>query len=102
MDEDYPAIAKRAKKEKAEIHWGEKTGLCNNSYHGGSYAPSGRAPAIKLHPKCKRVNLISSVTNQGKVRFMVYKNKMNSQTMIKFMERLIKGAGKKSFKLLII
>ena len=97
MDEDYPAIANRANKEKAEIHWGDETGLCNDSYHGRSYAPRGKTPAIKLHPRCKRVNLISSVTNQGKVRFMVYKNKMNSQTMIKFMERLIKGANKKIF-----
>lgn len=97
MDEEYPGIAKRVKKENAEIHWGDETGLCNDSYHGRSYAPRGETPVIKLHPRCKRVNLISSVTNQGKVRFMVYKNKMNSQTMIKFMERLIKGADKKIF-----
>ena len=97
LDTEYPEIAKRAKKEKAEIHWGDETGLCNDSYHGRSYAPRGETPAIKLHPRCQRVNLISSVTNQGKVRFMVYKNKMNSQTMIKFMKRLIKGAGKKIF-----
>lgn len=97
LDTEYPAIAKRAKKEKAEIHWGDETGLCNDSYHGRSYAPRGKTPTIKLHPRCQRVNLISSVTNQGKIRFMVYKNKMNSQTMIKFMERLIKGANKKIF-----
>jgi len=97
MDEEYPEISKRAKKENAEIHWGDETGLCNDSYHGRTYAPRGETPAIKLHPRCERVNLISSVTNQGKVRFMVYNNKMNSQTMIKFMERLIKGADKKVF-----
>ena len=97
LDIEYPKIAKRAKKEKAEIHWGDETGLCNDSYHGRSYAPRGQTPAIKLHPRCQRVNLISSVTNQGKVRFMVYKNKMNSQTMIKFMERLIKNADSKIF-----
>ena len=97
MEEEYPEIAKRAKKERAEIHWGDETGLCNDSYHGRSYAPRGETPAIKLHPRCERVNLISSVTNQGKVRFMVYNNKMNSQTMIKFMERLIKDADKKIF-----
>ena len=71
---EYIEIAKRAKKENAEIHWGDETGLCNDSYHGRSYAPRGETPAIKLHPRCDRVNLISSVTNQGKVRFMVYKN----------------------------
>lgn len=97
LDNEYPTIAKRAKKENAEIHWGDETGLCNDSYHGRSYAPRGETPAIKLHPRCERVNLISSVTNQGLVRFMVYKNKMNSQTMIKFMQRLIKGSSKKIF-----
>ena len=97
MEEEYPEIAKRAKKEGGEIHWGDETGLCNDSYHGRSYAPRGETPAIKLYPRCKRVNLISSVTNQGKVRFMVYKDKMKSQTMIKFMERLIKDADKKIF-----
>lgn len=100
LNEDYPAIAQRARKEKAEIHWGDETGLCNDSYHGRSYAPRGQTPAIRLHPKCKRVNLISSVTNQGKVRFMVYKNKMNSHTLITFMTRLIKDSDKKIFLIL--
>lgn len=100
LNEQYPDIAKRAKAEKAEIHWGDETGLCNDSYHGRSYAPRGETPAIRLHPRCKRVNLISTVTNQGKVRFMVYKDKMNSATMIKFMERLIKDSPQKVFLIL--
>ncbi|WP_459926020.1 transposase, partial [Desulfatiferula olefinivorans] len=94
LTEDYPKITAKAKKENAEIHWGDETGLCNDSYYGRSYAPRGETPEIKVHSRCKRVNLISSVTNQGKVRFMVYKDKMNSQTLIKFMERLIKDADK--------
>ena len=100
LNDQYPTIVKRAKKEKAEIHWGDETGLCNDSYHGRSYAPRGQTPAIRLHPRCKRVNLISTVTNQGKVRFMVYKDKMNSDTMIKFMERLIKNSERKIFLIL--
>ncbi len=100
LDEEYPAIAERAKKEQVEIHWGDETGLCNDSYHGRSYAPRGQTPAIRLHPRCKRVNLISTVTNQGKVRFMIYKDKMNSNTLIKFMERLIKDSTRKIFLIL--
>ena len=100
LDTEYPDIAKRAIKEKAQIHWGDETGLCNDSYHGRSYAPRGETPAIRIHPRCKRVNLISTVTNQGKVRFMVYDDKMNSQTLIKFMGRLIKDSEKKIFLIL--
>lgn len=100
LDEEYPAILKKSKKEKTEIHWGDETGLCNDSYHGSSYAPRGKTPAIKLHPRCQPVNLISSVTNQGKVRFIIYKDKMNSQTMIQFMKRLIKDSKRKVFLIL--
>jgi len=100
LKEEYPTIAIKSKKEKAEIHWGDETGLCNDSYHGRSYAPRGETPAIKIHPRCQRVNLISTVTNQGKVRFMIYKDKMNSQTLIRFMKRLIKDSGQKIFLIL--
>jgi transposase len=100
LKEEYPTIARRSKDEKAEIHWGDETGLCNDSYYGRSYAPRGETPAIKVHPRCQRVNLISTVTNQGKVRFMIYKDKMNSQTLIQFMNRLIKDSDRKVFLIL--
>ena len=97
LDEQYPAIVQRAKIEKAEIHWGDETGLCNDSQHGRSYAPRGKTPAIRLPAKKERINLISSITNQGKVRFMLYRNTMNAQTMIKFLNRLIKDVGQKVY-----
>lgn len=100
LENEYPAIAKQAIKENAQIQWGDETGLCNDSYHGRSYSPRGVTPAIRIHPRCKRVNLISTVTNQGKVRFMVYDDKMNSQTLIKFMGRLIKDSKQKIFLIL--
>lgn len=100
LKEEYPQITKRAKKEGAEIHWGDETGLNSDSYHGRSYAPRGKTPAIRLSAKREHVNLISTVTNQGKVRFMIYKNTMNSQTMITFLKRLIKDADRKVFLVL--
>ena len=100
LTEEYPAIQKQAKQEDAEIHWGDETGLCNDSYHGRSYAPRGKTPAIKISAKCKRVNLISTITNQGKVRFMIYNDRMNADTFIKFMKRLIKDADRKVFLIL--
>ena len=100
LDEQYPAILKRAKAEKAQIHWGDETELCNDSQHGRSYAPRGKTPAIRLSAKKERINLISSITNQGKVRFMIYRKSMNSQTLIKFMKRLIKDVGQKVYLIL--
>jgi transposase len=100
LDEQYPAIAARAKKENAEISWGDETGLCSDSQYGRSYAPRGKTPAIRLNAKKERINLVSAITNQGKVRFMIYNRTMNSQTFIKFCKRLIKDADRKVYLIL--
>ncbi len=100
LDEQYPAITAKAKKEDAEIQWGDETGLCNDSQHGRSYAPKGKTPAIRLNAKRERINLISSITNQGKVRFMIYNKTMHAQVFIKFCRRLIKDSGKKIYLIL--
>ncbi len=44
--------------------------------------------------------MISTVTNQGKVRFMTYKGTMNAQRFVIFLKRLIKGANRKLFIIL--
>ncbi len=97
LDEDYPAIAKRAKEEGAEIHWGDEAGLRDDSQHGRSYAPCGKTPMILLSAKRQRIDLISSITNQGEVRFMAYQEKMNADVLIRFMKRLIKDADQEIF-----
>jgi hypothetical protein len=43
------------------------------------------------------VNMISTITNQGKVRWMIYPGKMNAAVFIVFLTRLIAGASKKVF-----
>lgn len=39
FDEDYPAIAARAKAEGAEIHWGDESGLRSDDVRGRGFAP---------------------------------------------------------------
>jgi transposase len=100
LKEDYPAIAKRAKQEGAVIHWGDETGVRNTNQHGRSYAPKGRTPVKLNMAKRFSVNIISTVTNQGQVEFMIYSGSMNSDRLIEFMEQLIKNKTKKSFLIL--
>ncbi len=100
LNEEYPEIAKRAKVEDAEIHWGDETGLRSDSQHGRSYAPKGNTPVIRLSAKRVSINMISTVTNQGKVRFMLYREGMTAPLLIKFMKRLIKDVDRKVFLIL--
>jgi hypothetical protein len=66
LDEDYPVIKARAKKEKSEIYCGDETGLRNDSQHERGYAPKGKTPLVRLNAKRVSTNMISVVTNRGR------------------------------------
>lgn len=100
LKEEYPKIKKKAKSENAEIHWGDETGVKNNSQHGRSYAPKGKTPVRKTMGKRLSTNMISSVTNQGKVEFMIYSGTMNSDRLLKFLRQLIKNRERKIYLIL--
>lgn len=100
LETSYPEIAARAKKEKAEIHWGDETGVQNDAYNAKGFAPKGQTPIVRLNAKRAGINMISSITNQGKVRFMLYKETMTAPVFIKFLSRLVKDAKSKIFLIL--
>jgi transposase len=99
-EEVYPKIQAKAKKEKAEIHWGDETGIQNDAYNARGFAPKGKTPIVRLTTKRSKINMISSITNQGKVRFMLYRETMTSQVLIRFLSRLIKDSDRKVFLVL--
>jgi len=100
LDTDYPVIASRAKEEKAEIHWGDETGIQTGANRVRGFAPKGETPVIRMVAKKSHVSMISAITNGGKVRFMIYRDAMNSELLIKVMTRLTRDAGRKVFLIL--
>lgn len=100
LEEEYPQIQAQAKQENAEIYWGDETGLRNDCQHERGYAPTGKTPTIKLNAKRESINMISAITNQGKVRFRFFKGTMNSEVLIDFFVRLLKDAKRKVFMIL--
>ena len=100
LETTYPQIQARAKQEKAEIHWGDETGIQNDAYNAKGFAPKGKTPIVRINATKSRVNMISSITNRGKVRFMLYEESMTAKVLIKFMSRLIKDSDRKIFLIL--
>lgn len=97
---EYPRIRQRAKRENAEIYWGDETGLRSDESRHRGYAPRGRTPVVHLPARRKSLSLISAITNQGKVRFMIYPGALRPKTLIKFMSRLIRDANRKVYLIL--
>jgi len=97
---EYPAIKKRAIEENAEIQWGDETGCKNKCNHGRSYAPKGKTPVKESMSKTFKINMISTVTNQGKVQFMIYSDNMNADRFIEFLKKIIEKSERKIFLIL--
>lgn len=86
----YPAIKRNAKAEGAEILWGDETGMRSDHQAGTTWAPKGRTPTIPCTGKRFRCNMISGITNRGRLEFRLFRGKFTSAVFIDFMNRLIK------------
>ena len=95
MEETYPGIAAKAKEEKAEIYWGDETGINNQEYYVRGFSPKGQTPVVPSFSKVEKINMISAINNKGTCRFMCYEDSMTQQRFIEFMTRLIKDSDKK-------
>lgn len=101
LDEQYPAIAEKARRERAEIHWGDETGLRSDDVNGRGYSPVGQTPVRRAKGTPEKINMISSITNRGKVRFMFYRGSLNVEVFLRFLRRLIRDAGGRKIYLIV-
>jgi transposase len=97
---DYPQIAARAKRARGTIFWGDETGLRSDDVRGRGFAPRGRTPLVRVCQRRAGLSLLSAVTNQGKLRWMVADGAVNAPTFIRFLQRLIRAARRKVFLIL--
>ena len=93
----YPAIAKQAKAENAEIHWGDQLGARSDHQSGRSYGRRGRTPVIPGTGQRFRANLMSSITNRGHLCFLVFEGSFNAEVFIRFCRRLLRQRRRRVF-----
>lgn len=98
LEEEYPAIRAQAKRERARIYWGDEMGMRSDHQAGRSYAPRGHTPTRAGTGQRFRCNMISALTNRGRLAFMIFKGRFNAGVYLRFTRRLLKEAkGRKVF-----
>jgi transposase len=97
LEETYPAIAARAEREGAEIHWGDEVGVAADEHPARGYAPEGEPATLDVPDPHLRANQISTVTNRGAVRFMTYTQTMTAALFLVFLGRLLRSTPGKVF-----
>lgn len=93
----YPAIQSQAKRESAEILWGDEMGLRSDHQTGKTYGVRGTKTIVKRTGKRFGCNMISVISNQGTLRFMVFRESFKINIFLTFLRRLVRQQTKKIF-----
>lgn len=88
---DYPAIAKKARKNKAMIFFSDEAGVRSDYHSGTTWAPVGNTPVVEGTGARFGINLISAVSASGELRWMEVDGRMTAAKFIDFLKRMIKG-----------
>jgi transposase len=88
LEETYPKIESKARKEHAEIFWCDETGVAADETPGVGYARKGEWATLEVPPPHIRVNVISAISNTGELRFMTYKGMLDAALFLLFLKRL--------------
>lgn len=100
LEIDYPEIRTKAKAIKAEIYWGDETGLRSGDVRGRGYSPKGQTPVIKATAKYENLSMVSAITNKGRVHWMIVDGAVDNLKFIEFLKGLIKYSRVKIFLIL--
>jgi transposase len=92
LQERYPEIERRARRERARILWADEMGLRSDHTAGRSWSPVGQTPIVGGTGKRFGANVISAISNKGHLQFGVFKERFTAPVFIDFLGRLIRQA----------
>lgn len=97
LDTEYPDIRAAAKQDGAEIHWGDEMGVRSDHQSGRTWSKKGKTPVVMSTGQRFGCNMISTITNRGKLRFMIFHQRFNADVFVTFLRRLIRSVDHKIY-----
>jgi transposase len=89
---EYPKIQALAKREKAEIFFGDEAGIRSDHHAGTTWSPKGSTPIVKSTGARFGLNMLSAISPRGELRFMVVEGGVTAAVFVTFLKRLVEGA----------
>jgi transposase len=102
LEEKYPAIRELTRHYKAQIHWLDEMGLRSDHQAGRSWGRRGETPVVMGTGQRFRCNMISSITNRGRLAFMIFRQRFTARVFLNFLSRLLRLTRKTRRKVFLI
>jgi transposase len=87
--EAYPAIAKRARKEGAEIFFWDESGFRADSVHGKTWAKRGQTPVVNRPGQRQSISAASAVNSKGAFWFQTYQGALTGELFVQLLQKLM-------------
>ena len=101
LKEAFPAICAQARREGGVVLWLDEMGVRSDAAAGRSWAPVGQTPVIKRTGKRFRANMLSAISNAGRLRFRLFTGSFNGPVFIDFLGRLLRDCGGRKIHLIV-
>jgi hypothetical protein len=97
LESTYPAIARRAKAAGLRHPVGRRDRLVQSGQLWPQLCPERADPDYLATGQAFSQSMVSSLTHQGKLRFIIYEVARNTTIFLNFLRRLIREAARKLF-----
>lgn len=90
--EDYPKLRRRAQRLGAQIFFGDEAGVRSDYHSGTTWGRRGHTPIVSSTGARFGVNMISAISAQGQLRFMLTEGRVTASVFVDFLKRLMVNA----------
>ena len=89
--ETYPAIARQAKRNQAEISFWDESGFRADAVHGTTWGAKGQTPVVAVPGQRQSISAASAISAQGAFWFATYAGGLNGERFITLLRRMRRG-----------
>lgn len=89
--ETYPAIARQAKRRKADIYFWDESGFRADAVQGTTWGAKGQTPVLSVPGQRQGISAASAVNAKGAFWFATYQGGLNGALFVTLLRRMMRG-----------
>lgn len=92
LDHDLPKLRALAKARDAVVLFADEASMRSDYHAGTTWAPRGQTPIVRVTGQRTTVNMMSAISGEGQMQFMLVEGRVNGEVFVQFLRQLMIGA----------
>jgi len=89
--ETYPAIARNAKRDQAEVYFWDESGFRADAVHGTTWGAKGQTPVVAVPGQRQSISAASAISAKGAFWFATYAGGLTGELFMTLLRRMMRG-----------